>query len=1182
MNFNGSSWFTGLTANTTSNLTVFAVVMLSGNAVNNSRIVSLATPTKVDYNTFAEVLALQQGYTTTWVGTGRNTRPPTGGTYKLVESFDTSTTSNVPYIAGALYNGASSTQTLFVNGTAKATGATTGAFGYTSYGIGNYSAAPGASEPFIGKISEILIFNTAVTTFQRQQIEIYLSKKWGLPLPYSLPTTPSVFSPTLSSIPIISNTLTNQPSIFFPPGGQMVSTISSDLISSKSIFMAYQCPTATSTMRFSIGSDMPLQAFGLAQSNGVVYSPYQYGYGDTSWTLNANTYPLPNVLSATFDASRIAIRGDHNFNAFFDVRETALISSVQNTPYVLGKSTNPTSVFTSSNFHVCEIIAYNRALGATDRQMVEGYLAWKWGMTTQLPKGHPYQTFPPSGEQVVSATTPYNVFSGLVSWIDMADSTSYTLSGTNLKTLTDKVTGAGTFTISGNSNALAMTSIGDLPALNFAGNATGTLTSTSPSFLTRALTVTPEGCAFAVFTPATSQTAAKKLGFLGWGAPGNAQNNPALGFTNQSSISLQSYNTGGGTGTFYGPQLALTPGFPTILFWAWYGGNMFYLSSNGSTVLSSPQTAGFYTIPSTNNQFYIGNEGGYGASFKLGELCIYNSYLETPFRNMMEGYLAWKWGLQKNLVAGHPYTLSAPSLQTLTEVDAISKPADISGLTLWLDAADTTTIQQVNSTVTFTGSPTLLGVSNGYTYYAFKGDGTITSATPLGIQYFAVGGGGGGGFDYGAGGGAGGLQTNTTVYAYPSQVSNITPLVPGAVYSITIGTGGAYQSSGAAPYRGSLGGNTTFVGTGIAASAAGGGGGGQGNFGNGQGGGCGGGGGYPYTVATTGGIGTQGGNGNTGVLGYWGGAGGGIGGNATSGGPTPLNGGPGLQFFGIFYGGGGGGAGWSGNSVGSGGSGVGGIGGYGNKSQSTGFVAGTPPVANSGGGGAGGGGNGTGSAGAAGIFIVGIPLTQTVWIDKSPVSNSLFPTSSNQPAASTFGTPARPSIYFGPGTSATTIYNSGADTKQFSAFLVASIPTLSYLLVSTGQLTTGTAGVAGQTFGFFASNGSTSVYSPYVVAGTNATNNAVGNYSVISGQIFELFSAINGTTLSGNMNFASPLSNVTNTANGITTTPWVFGNCLGDTLAKSFHVHEFITYNRPITTIERQFIEGYLYWKWLV
>jgi hypothetical protein len=108
------------------------------------------------------------------------------------------------------------------------------------------------------------------------------------------------------------------------------------------------------------------------------------------------------------------------------------------------------------------------------------------------------------------------------------------------------------------------------------------------------------------------------------------------------------------------------------------------------------------------------------------------------------------------------------------------------------------------------------------------------------------------------------------------------------------------------------------------------------------------------------------------------------------------------------------------------------------------------------------------------------------------------------------------------------------------------------------------------------------VYSPYVVQGTGANNNGVGNYSAISGKTFELFATVNGTSVSGNMNFVTPLSGVDNPATAITSTAWVFGNCVGDTLAKSFHVHEFITYSRPITTLERQMIEGYLYWKWMV
>jgi hypothetical protein len=998
-----------------------------------------------------------------------------------------------------------------------------------------------------GDLAEVIIFSQPLTPAQHQQVEGYLATKWGLRP--NLPPTHPYFSVPYTA-PFALNPSTPI---------------------SKSIFITYQTPSLTSTMRFATGNDVSGGAFGFSQTQYYIAAPYQYGgYGDTRWTTNVDQYTLPTVLSGIYDASAGIIRGDRNFNADADVRETATINIISNTPYSLGRSPVTSSIVTSASFHVCEIIAYNRALATTDRQMIEGYMAWKWGITNRLPIGHPYKEFPPSGEQVVIPSTPANVMQGLISWLDMADTSSYTVSGSTLKTLKDKASGT-LFTISGKPNNFSFSTIGSLPALVFPGNNTFTLSDNT--YLVRTVPVPSQGSACMILVP-KSQFTASKLGILGWGSPGNSLGNPGLGYNAPTTTvqTLQSYNTS--SGTFFGPSLNLAANTPTILFWAWYGGNMVYFSCNGTTLLTgTPGT--YYNPASTDTQFYIGNDGGFGAQFTLGELVMYNQYGETPFRNLIEGHLAWKWGLQTNLPAYHPYYYSAPGLQSLTEVNALSQPSDIPGLTMWLDAADTTTVQQVNPAVTLTGSPTPLGVSNGYAYYAFKGNGTITSATPLEIQYFAVGGGGGGGFDYGAGGGAGGLQTNTAVYAYSSQVSKITPLVPGAVYTISVGAGGAYQV-GTNPYRGGSGENTTFIGTGISVTANGGGGGGGGGVGSGGNGGSGGGGGYPYPT-TPGGTGTQGGNGITGVISYWGGAGGGIGGNATSGGPTPLNGGPGLQFFGTFYGGGGGGAAYSGTAVGLGGSGVGGTGAYGNYNGTTGLIQAIPPVSNSGGGGAGGSsGYAPGTAGAAGIFIVGIPLTQTVWIDKSAVANHVYSTTSGNAATpSNFGTARRPSVYFGPGKTARSVYNSGASTGQFSAFIVTSVPTLSYLLISTGQYTTATTPLNNQSFAFYGSNGALAgVCSPFVGGG----GTKVGNYSTICGATVEMFASVSGLTTLGNLNFGST---VAGTCGTIPATPWVFGDCLGDPSPKSFHVHEFITFSRQLATNERWVIEGYLYWKWM-
>jgi hypothetical protein len=44
---------------------------------------------------------------------------------------------------------------------------------------------------------------------------------------------------------------------------------------------------------------------------------------------------------------------------------------------------------------VYEIVVYSVALTESQRKLVEGYLAWKWGVQTSLPASHPYARFRP-------------------------------------------------------------------------------------------------------------------------------------------------------------------------------------------------------------------------------------------------------------------------------------------------------------------------------------------------------------------------------------------------------------------------------------------------------------------------------------------------------------------------------------------------------------------------------------------------------------------------------------------------------------------------------------------------------------------------------------------------------------------------------------------------------------------
>lgn len=43
-----------------------------------------------------------------------------------------------------------------------------------------------------------------------------------------------------------------------------------------------------------------------------------------------------------------------------------------------------------------EVVIISGDLTSADRQRMEGYLAWKWGLESKLPSGHPYKSLPPT------------------------------------------------------------------------------------------------------------------------------------------------------------------------------------------------------------------------------------------------------------------------------------------------------------------------------------------------------------------------------------------------------------------------------------------------------------------------------------------------------------------------------------------------------------------------------------------------------------------------------------------------------------------------------------------------------------------------------------------------------------------------------------------------------------------
>ena len=91
-------------------------------------------------------------------------------------------------------------------------------------------------------------------------------------------------------------------------------------------------------------------------------------------------------------------------------------------------------------------------------------------------------------------------------------------------------------------------------------------------------------------------------------------------------------------------------------------------STNSVTVTLNGSNAspGAYSPPSPTS-YYIqggGSQSSNNSTMYIGDIAYYNSVLTTDQSQQVEGYLAWKWGLQTSLPTTHPYYPAAPLATT--------------------------------------------------------------------------------------------------------------------------------------------------------------------------------------------------------------------------------------------------------------------------------------------------------------------------------------------------------------------------------------------------------------------------------------------------------------------------------------------------------------------------------------
>jgi hypothetical protein len=173
--FNGTSGTWGAFSNSGATVSGFAVGTMNSGTAGYGRIIGLGNNPGNDAIGSGFCSLLLRKDSTQGLCTRRFDTDYTYSSY----TYDT------PFLASVIYDGTNGN--LYINGATIIQFGSTGNFGYSNYsvGCGIYSISENTIDTWKGYVGEVILYRNALTTTQRQSIEGYLARKWGLTSMYS-------------------------------------------------------------------------------------------------------------------------------------------------------------------------------------------------------------------------------------------------------------------------------------------------------------------------------------------------------------------------------------------------------------------------------------------------------------------------------------------------------------------------------------------------------------------------------------------------------------------------------------------------------------------------------------------------------------------------------------------------------------------------------------------------------------------------------------------------------------------------------------------------------------------------------------------------------------------------------------------------------------------------------------
>ncbi len=440
------------------------------------------------------------------------------------------------------------------------------------------------------------------------------------------------------------------------------------------------------------GTNVTNQGIGLLfyTTNAVWHSWWVNEYRQD----NAITNNIPSIINISYSSVRsIVVNGGTP-----SINNPGTVRSSPNTSNYIGCIIGATNV---QNFNggMAECIVFNSEIPTSQRQQVEGYLAWKWGLQSSLPATHPYKNSPippllnPPTSLPISIQNSFFLptqISGCVTWLDAADTSTITVSGSSVTQWADKGSRRYVFTQS-NTSLSPKSGLNRLNGLNMIttqGSQYLQITNYRQDFTT---------CSF--FCVVTATNTFSNWDFLGIFMVPQVNGGPYF-YTELVGIAPNTYGftvSSFNFGSMSANQGTTPPIGTPFVYSGFLTGNSStnFINVNGSqSALTFNGANGGLSASLSNTTVYTAGYPGNAKSGLYGDIIMFNRILSQSEYQRIEGYLAWKWGLQSSLPAAHPYKVSLfppllnPPISLPVATSGSWNPIRYSGCTLWLDGAD--------------------------------------------------------------------------------------------------------------------------------------------------------------------------------------------------------------------------------------------------------------------------------------------------------------------------------------------------------------------------------------------------------------------------------------------------------------------------------------------------------------